>query len=386
MSDKPKVLAYFLPQYHSCEYNNKWWGEGFTEWNNVRVANKLFEDHYQPRVPLEGYYDLLSDGELGRQYAQAKAAGIDGFSIYHYWYEGKKPLGSVVEKILADKSIEMNFSLCWANHSWTRTWRNHSGALDVLVEQTYEKNYEDLEPHFEFLDTCFMDERYIRLNGKPLFQIYIPEDIADLEAFIDQLRGYFKAKRGIEIHISATVRRKNDNFDYLNIFDSVTLNQPTLALFSSQSIFSTEPTTTKISKKVLREKILQSSPLLKKYIFRLWDLLPSNYATYDYASAWESLISQSKKAIADSEIPVNLTAFVEFDNTPRYGKRAKIITGFSPEIFGKYLSELHDVSSQNGGEVLFINAWNEWGEGMYLQDDDKYQNRKLEAVAAALRK
>lgn len=382
MSFRPITLSYFLPQYHSCPYNNKWWGEGFTEWNNVREAVPLFEGQHQPRVPKDGYFDLLERDELEKQYGEASKAGVDGFAIYHYWYEGQKPLGAVLENILEHKDLDVRFSICWANHSWTRSWRNNSGALDVLIEQTYENSQEDMVKHFMFLEKCFLDDRYVTIDGKPIFQIYAPENIGNLDFYLRSMRTYFSDKHGLDIHIAATVKRKNPDLAYLAYFDSLTLNQPTLALFSDVNILGTASPNRKSFK--LRDVIQNLPNWAKKYVFRLWDILPSKHTVYDYDATWQKLITQSKAAIEESIHPINLTSFVEFDNTPRYKNRATILSGFTVQKFEKYTGELYNLACEKNTGIFFINAWNEWGEGMYLQSDDKYNNTRLTSLGKVI--
>ena len=145
--NKP-VYTFFLPQFHECDFNNEWWGKGFTEWNNVRNSKKLFNNHDQPKIPLNGYFDLNNVNELTDQANLAKSHGINGFIFYHYWSKGQRPLGKVLDTFLANKVINIDFALSWANHSWTKTWTNNRGSLNTLFKQEYEI---DNTNHFDFI-------------------------------------------------------------------------------------------------------------------------------------------------------------------------------------------------------------------------------------------
>jgi hypothetical protein len=380
---KRKVLVYFLPQFHECEYNNKWWGKGFTEWQNVKFARPLKLGHIQPRVPINGYYDLLKAGELEKQYTEAKAHGVTAFVLYHYWYSEKRPLGKPLDLILNAKDIDFQFSLCWANHAWTRSWRNRAGSLDILIDQTYDNIALGAKKHFEYLARAFTDERYTRIEGKPLFQIYIPEDVSNIRIFIQTLRSYMATNHSLELHLSATIRSRLVDYSFLEYFDSATLAQPGLGMHSPKRIFGKNTEPRQFSKSI-RSYILMLPKPLKKLLFRIQDIFPKKATYYDYDEVWQNAVSQSKIAAESCPIPVNFTAFVDFDNTPRYGKAAKVIEGFTPQKFKDYTRALLKISALSGSHALFVNAWNEWGEGMYLEGDSKYPVERLLALSDAI--
>lgn len=377
---KPIVLATFLPQFHECEFNNHWWGKGFTEWSNVKRAKSLRTGHIQPKVPKDGEYDLTDPLEISTQYAQAYKNGIDGFSIYHYWYEGKRPLGKVLSKILEDPSIELKFSLCWANHSWTRSWRNRAGTLDVLINQTYEENPDDERKHFDFLVKVFKDKRYIHLKGRPVFQIYIPEDIPDITKFLNRLSNYCLKNIGKKPILIGTIRRPTKIDEYSELFDYILLAQPVLGLnFDYNSFFGIR----KVNRSLFRAKILQSPLWVKKFIFRLQDLIPSKPRFIDYCSTQKNCLSIIHGFLSKYR-NVLLMSFVDFDNTPRYSKRATVMSNYSDQCFYHNLKSTYHLAQKNNHPLFYINAWNEWGEGMYLQSCSEHQTTKLDIVKKVL--
>ena len=162
-----KVLALNLPQFHEVPENNEWWGQGFTEWTNVKKAKPVYEGHVQPMEPIDGYYyDLSKPEDVIRQTELAKKYGVSGFVYFHYWYEGRKMLEKPCEILLAHPEADIEYCFCWANHSWTRAWDGKE--QDVLLKQTY-GGEDDWKAHLQYLLPFFKDERYIKRDNKPMF-------------------------------------------------------------------------------------------------------------------------------------------------------------------------------------------------------------------------
>lgn len=177
-----KIIAFYLPQFHEIPENNEWWGEGFTEWVNVKKAKPLFEGHNQPRVPLDDkYYDLLDDEVKIWQAKIAKENGIYGFCYYHYWFNGRKVLERPMEQMLRNNEVDIPFCVCWANEPWTKAW---IGRNEIILPQFYGEKKEWKE-HFDYLLPFFQDKRYIKENGKPLMVIYRAEVITNLNEMLD---------------------------------------------------------------------------------------------------------------------------------------------------------------------------------------------------------
>ena len=134
-----KVLAFYLPQYHQVPENDKWWGKGFTEWENMKKAKPLIKDQYQPRVPLDNnYYDLSDTRVLEWQTKIAKEHGIYGFCVYHYWFGSQLLLERPMELYLNDEKCDLPFCFSWANETWTNAWANDNEKdRKVLIRQEY---------------------------------------------------------------------------------------------------------------------------------------------------------------------------------------------------------------------------------------------------------
>lgn len=358
-----KIITFYLPQFHRFPENDQWWGKGFTEWVNVKKATPQFKNHYQPRVPLnQNYYDL-TDLETIRWQAQiAKKHGLYGFCFYHYWFNGKLLMEKPMEIFLKNPDIDFNFCICWANESWTKAWAQHS--KEILIEQTYSGERE-WNAHFDYLLPFFKDTRYITNEGKPIVVIYRPEQIRNLKQML--LHWNTRAKEaGLKglcfMCQQSEYDYKTDEAGYL--FENIIEYQPDRTMKKLQVRF---------------------PMLFKRTMNRLsikLGLKRTKYTTYtfDYDKVWRTILKmtpQSQKSIPG--------AFIDWDNTPRYGKYARIFWGYTPEKFQKYLEQqIIRAKRVYKKDIIFMFAWNEWGEGGYLEPDEKNGYKALEAIYNAL--
>lgn len=348
-----QILAFHLPQFHTFPENDEWWGKGFTEWVNVKNGKAMFEGHNQPRVPLDkNYYSMLSLETLREQARLSKEYGIDGFCYYHYWFNGKKLMEKPVELLLQSKEIEQRFCLCWANEPWTRSWDGKNGC--VLMEQVYGEEAE-WEEHYQYLFPFFKDDRYIKVDNKPVFVIYRANTIDKFE----QMILYLKA------------RAREDGFDGLYVMEERNYYQNAKESENSDAMIHFEPMNTLQNGRSYSEKItqrLKSEYLNKKY--------KNAIRYYDYDKIWDRLLKEFEK----SEAGVMPGAFVDWDNTPRRKNEGMVFINGGPEKFGKYFELLMDMAVKKDRGFVFINAWNEWAEGTYLEPDEKYGFGYLEEI------
>lgn len=341
-----------MPQFHEIPENDRWWGKGFTEWTNTRKAQSLFPGHYQPREPYQDYYYDLTDETTRKWQAEtAKEYGIYGFCYYHYWFKGKRLLEKPFNEVLRSKEPDFPFCLSWANEPWTRRWDGWN--QDVLMPQDY-GNEEDWMEHFDYLLTAFKDERYIRVDDKPLFIIYRAGVIPRCEEMLSYWQNLAK-ENGLK-----------------GIFFAETLNGfpiPKIAGFEASVEF--EPHYTWIH---------GGCPNL----WRAVDGYKQKFNVKDYDQVWSCVLGRTNVRKDKKIFP---GAFVDWDNTPRRGNQSLIYIGSSPEKFSNYLShQIQKAINLYNSEFLFINAWNEWAEGTFLEPDKKYGYQYLEAVKTALEK
>ena len=358
-----KIIAFYLPQYHTFPENDKWWGKGFTEWNSVRSATPLFKGHSQPRVPLnENYYDLTELKSLEWQAEIAKKYGIYGFCHYHYWFENVQLMHKPTDLMLQNPSVDIPFCLCWANHDFSRAWANKS--KEILLKQTY-GDQEEWIKHFFYLLPFFKDKRYIRINNKPIFIIYLPQNISCLEDLITVWEK-FALDNGLE---GITLIYQDGSYNHLNystgeLFDFGIEYQPNIANKE-------ELTTTKY-------KVIRGLNILAEKIPPLRCKLTS--MTLDYDKVWNRILNRTP--LDNKMIP---GAFVDWDNSPRHKNRGSLLLGVSPEKFKFFLTQqIKHTKDVYKKDMIFLFAWNEWGESGYLEPDTRNGYKMLEAVKEAL--
>lgn len=340
-----KAIAFYLPQYYRTKENDEWWGEGFTDWVAVQKAEQLIEGQILPRIPLKGYYNLESPKVLRWQAMLAKKYNLYGFCFYHYWFkDGRRTLEKPAELLLKNKDIEMKFCFSWANEHWVRTWSNIKGNTwsaqystsqeevgnsGVLLEQDYglEKEWRE---HFEYLLPFFKDDRYIQYEGKPVFIFYRPELIPRLAHMVRCWKKW-AVESGLKgLYVIGTIHRQNKRAD--RVLDAELLHNP--------NVFTN----------TLTPERCQGVGCYN------YDELWKRYLRMDYCG--------NKKRY--------LSGLVNYDITPRKGRRGIVLKGMTPHKFGKYFRKLVKLSRNRGNEFIFVNAWNEWGETMYLEPDTLY--------------
>lgn len=346
----------YLPQFHRVPENDAWWGEGFTDWVATRNAKALTKNHYQPHIPLNhNYYDLMDKNVMKWQAELMHEYGIDGQCIYHYWFkDSRKILEKPAENLLRWTDIDMPFCFCWANETWARSWSKIKKAnvwsdnentehqeddKGILLEQSYGSE-KDWMQHFEYLLPFFRDGRYIKQDGKPVFLIYRSSEVYCLEEMISCFNDLALSNGlpGIYFICANTSDGLPDNVD------AILIHEP---------------------QNSMRNAVCDSGNDVRVLSFE---------QCWDYSL---QCVNLDKKTYYEG--------FVSYDDTPRRGIKGTIISGSTPETFAENLTKLLAKSEALENEYVFINAWNEWGEGMHLEPDEKWGCKYLESVSRAKR-
>ena len=337
---KVKALAYYLPQFHPFKENDEWWGQGFTEWTNVTRGLSRFNGHYQPHLPKHlGYYDLRVKETISEQVRYAKAAGLYGFCFYHYWFNGKRLMEKPVNIFLENKDIDMPFCIMWTNENWTRAWDGLEN--DILLKQDYYD--EDDVPFVKDLGQHFADDRYIRIEGRPLFFIYRPGIIPDAKKKIQKWRDLCKE-----------LLNEEPLFYMAQAFNNLDPNE-----FGMDGAIEFPP------HKVSRG--LSDTSRDKKGVFEGFEGFEGHYPSYD------ELVEKSISESDTTEFPLIRGVLPTWDNEARKPLKGMGFIGSTPKKYEKWLKKINNYAIKNpiaeNESFVVINAWNEWAEGAHLEPD-----------------
>lgn len=354
-----KPIAYYLPQMHPIPENDEWWGRGFSEWTNLSKAVPQFRGHYQPKLPGElGFYDLRIPDVMMRQIELARLHGIHGFCFYYYWFAGKRLLEKPVNMFLSQKGEAFNFPfcLCWANENWTRRW--DGAEHEVLIAQDH--STEDNTNVFDDLLTYFRDDRYIKIDGKPVILVYRPTIIPNVDAMIVDWQKLAE-KAGLPgLYIVTT-----NSFGY---------DHPDEHGFDGLCEFPPHG--------VVVANITESL-----------DKMNADYDgnVYDYGDVVEfeakklSAVRKKGRGTKAAYFPGVMTAW---DNEARKPTKGNVFNNSTPALYREWLTQAAETTIQINEpdqRFVFINAWNEWAEGAYLEPDRKFGYAYLAATADVVR-
>ncbi len=344
-NNKLKPIAFYLPQFHPIKENNEWWGEGFTEWTNVAKAKPNFIGHYQPHVPADlGFYDLRLERIQLDQFRLASEYGIYGFCYYYYWFNGKRLLELPLEIRLKLPS-SFPFCICWANENWTRRW--DGGDRHILMSQDYLDGW--VTRFFDDVFRIFAHKDYIRVDGNPLLIVYRAAQIPDVKNVVKTWRNLAIQKGLNGLHLVAV--------QFHDLSDPTTIDFDAVLQFPPHCFYD--------EKSGYQKKLILTNPHFS-----------GNIISYSRVAA--NAITQE-----DDNFVRYRGVMPSWDNTPRRQNTADIFAGSSPERFEKWFQIAGYLTLKDNRlpeKFIFINAWNEWGEGCHLEPDLRYGRSYLEKV------
>jgi glycosyltransferase involved in cell wall biosynthesis len=346
-----KLFAFYLPQFHPIPENDLWWGKGFTEWTNVTRALPQFEGHDQPRLPADlGFYDLRNDVVLEQQVALAKKYGIDGFCFHFYWFAGKRLLEGPLDNFLRRRDLDLRFCLCWANENWTRRWDGQEKEVLIAQQHSPEDDIQVMMEMCKYID----DPRYLTVGDRPVVIVYRADLLPKAKETAERWRCLVKDSLG-----------KDPFLVYAMTFDNIA--HPEKFGFDAAVQFPPH--------------CMERSEITSQT--NLWNAEFSG-RIYDYGD----LAARAGARLRDFAFPVFPAVSPAWDNTPRRGSSSHVFAGSNPDLYSTWLSEAALFTADSpvhGSSIVFINAWNEWAEGAFLEPDQKYGHAFLRATAEALR-
>ncbi len=375
---KPRIIALYLPQFHPIAENDEWWGKGFTEWTNVAKAKPLFRGHDQPRIPTDlGFYDLRLP-EVREQQAQlAREAGIEGFCYYHYWFHGKQLLERPFNEVLASGAPSFPFCLCWANHDWTnKTWKRGKSLKKDSTIMKMEYSVEDHIAHFNAVLPAFKDPRYIKVDGKPLFAVWAPRNIPEAKAFIDLWQKLAKENGLPGIHFvgqtdNAGKGLPGQQMDFYATDKSKEYYQSVLDLGYDA---------------VMSSGFRRATSLYQGRLKMMWHIFRVKTAGSTASKMDYTKLMRDYYVEEDRWENVYPTLLPQWDRTPRAGEKSEILVNATPEKFLETIRQAKEMIKNKEPEhqILFLKAWNEWGEGDYVEPDLTYGHGWLDAIHTAI--
>jgi hypothetical protein len=347
----PRVFAFYLPQFHPIQENNLGHRMGFTEWDNVISAKPLFKGHYQPRLPGElGYYDLRAIDVMREQVRLANDHGISGFCFYFYYFAGRKLLYTPIQNYI-NSDIKAPFFFLWANENWSRRW--DGGDNEVIISQQHSD--EDDLVFLRSLLEVFADERYVKIDGKPILMIYKTHLFPDICATTERWR-------------NEIVRHGYPGL-YLVMVDDWSSDPPHPRELGFDASY-------EIPSNIVTGNVVSDEPaqpgLAENFRGRIIDY--RKFAQYHMSRPFP----RYKRF---------RTVMLPWDNTPRYALDAMVHINTGGDDYKTWLTQaLVDTHERQAPaeRIVFLHSWNEWCEGTYVEPDGRYGRRYLEETREAV--
>ena len=354
ITPRARAIAFYLPQFYPVRENDEWWGPGFTEWTNLAKARPLFRGHVQPHIPADlGFYDLRCPETRQAQADLATRYGVEAFCYWHYWFgNGRRLLDRPFNEVLSSGQPRQKFCLGWANQTWTGTW--HGAPNRILVEQTY-PGVEDERAHFKMLMPAFADERYFRVDGRPLFYVFRPEHLPDAAGWAARMREMAKAEGIGDLYLTAEVSDTHGHGPRCGTPESFGFDAGVYIRLPADMA-------SEVFMMRLRRKLLRWPE-----VYRYCDRPSEPPAGYQ----------------GDNLHPC---VYPNWDNTPRSKRAGMVLRGSRPDAFRPHVrAAVRRVEHlPPDRRLLFIKSWNEWAEGNYLEPDLEHGHGFLRVLGEEL--
>jgi len=335
-----KTVAFYLPGYYPFRENDDFWGTGFTEWDNVKRAIPNFEGHVQPNLPLHGFREFNSPEFLINQMELAQENSISAFCIYSYWFSGRRVMTRIFDYLDDMKETPIDFCIAWANENWTRRWDGRDEELLIRQEHDTVSDADFINDHLDLL----MHPNYLRINDKRALLIYRPSLMSDPRSTIENIRARARELGLGELH-----------------------------LLMVQFFHERDPRPFGL------DGAVQFPPNLhKRRVFPNGHHPDFTGTIWDYDDVVELCISSTSEFLEYQGV------MPAWDNTPRKLRNAHIYYGATGDKFASWIQaawqKMNLNIAQDDDKVLFINAWNEWGEGAHLEPGQSDQFDALQIV------
>ena len=364
-----EIAAYYFPNYHLDARNEARHGRGWTEWELMKCARPRFERHDQPKIPLWGFEDEADPAVMAKKIAAAVKYGIDAFVFDWYWYDGPFLQRALDEGFLgAENCREMKFALMWANHDWMD--RHPVGRQDAFhppLLYSWTATRQNVAEVWQYLiDNYLTKPNYWKVGGLPYFSIYAVDRFikqmggpGEAAAVLAEFRGLAR-KAGLPgIHINAIWF---DNLETTRSLACPPSEWVTKIGFSSYTSYNNVFTTPVWRKSFPRISCAEACREYHELADRAMKKLPAPYFPV-VTAGWDS----SPRTV-QSEIYEFLDVYPYFP-----------VMEPDPAALENAIVDLNAL----GPEAVFINAWNEWTEGSYIEPDEKNGFALLEAVSKA---
>ena len=354
------VAAYVWPAYQfKDERWNQIFKQGIGEWEIIRECKPGFPGHEQPNVPLWGYEDESDPKVMEKKIATAVKYGVNVFIYDWYWYDNQPFLEKGINDgfLKAKNCQDIQFFLMWANHDGGSSWDKKKstnffwpGAVDRATFDTVVDRV---------ISRYMKQPNYYKIDGKPVFSVY------ELGTLIKGLGGVEQTKDAL-----ASFRRKVKaaGFPDLHIQTILWGNIPaSVSQVPGDKIPSQNGTVTSLG--------IDS---LTSYQFCHTTSPSGPY------SAWaDRAVGQWDGWAKEFSMPYFPHVSVGWDTNPRRNAYdPATVVERSPERFQAALESARQHVDKQGLRpgLITINSWNEWSEGSYLEPDERYGFKYLEAV------